>query len=77
MTAIAGHVMLHHKFYQNQLIQISPDKKSGLFYAIHVKQASKRSTLKNKNANTTTQTIQPAAYADAVLERTDFVIHTL
>ena len=56
--AIAGHVMLHHKVYQNQLILITdPDKKLGFFYAIqlnrHLRKKLKEKT-KDKNATATT-----------------------
>lgn len=48
MTAIAGHIMLHHKVYQNKLIQIqAPTKNRGFFYAIQVELTSK--TKQNKN----------------------------
>ncbi len=43
--------MLHHKVYQNKLIQVSPDKKLGFFYGIELRKASGFG-IKNENATT-------------------------
>jgi hypothetical protein len=50
MTAIAGHVMLHHKVYQNKLIQIQPRQKIGAFLCSKIIKAS----FKKANAKATT-----------------------
>ena len=50
--AIPGHVMLHHKVYQNKLIQNKPRQKVGVFLCNKIKRVSKKQETGNKKQET-------------------------